>query len=141
VTQVLARVVAAVVEIALGDNAKGADGGEHPGFGAVDLVHAVAFSHRPPLTAAGQVESIREHISRISISGVLTITRATTTAAVSVAEAIAVTIVQRSRVVPVPHTRSMSPSARDRRDARDDVHEYVKGGATRATDLRVVSGW
>jgi hypothetical protein len=46
----LASVVAAVVEIGLRDDAKGADGREHPAFGAVDLVHAIAFSHQPTRT-------------------------------------------------------------------------------------------
>jgi hypothetical protein len=41
----LGSVVAAVVEITFGDDAEGADGGEHPAFGAVDLIHAIAVSH------------------------------------------------------------------------------------------------
>ena len=41
-----ACVIAAVVEIVLGHDAKGADGGKHPAFGAVYLVDAIALSHR-----------------------------------------------------------------------------------------------
>jgi hypothetical protein len=44
------------VEIALGHDAKSADGGEHSAFRAVDLVHTVAFSHGPSFTSARQVE-------------------------------------------------------------------------------------
>jgi hypothetical protein len=41
----LGNFVSAVMEIALRDDAKGADGGKHPAFGAVDLVHAISVSH------------------------------------------------------------------------------------------------
>jgi hypothetical protein len=62
-----ACVIAAVVEIALGHDAKGADGGKHPAFGAVDLVDAIALSHRPTLTGARQVNILREHVTRVAI--------------------------------------------------------------------------
>ncbi len=50
-----ACVVAAVVEIAFGHDTEGADGGEHSALGAVDFVDAIAFPHRPALTAAWQI--------------------------------------------------------------------------------------
>jgi hypothetical protein len=52
VSEALARVPAAVVEIALGDDAKGADVGKHPALGAADLVDAVALSHRTAFASA-----------------------------------------------------------------------------------------
>ncbi|OGT71672.1 MAG: hypothetical protein A3I78_05715 [Gammaproteobacteria bacterium RIFCSPLOWO2_02_FULL_56_15] len=55
------------MEIALGDDAERADGGEHPAFRAVDLVHTIAFSHGPTPTSSWQVEILREHISRVAI--------------------------------------------------------------------------
>ena len=55
-----AGVLAAVLEIAFGHDTEGADGGEHSALGAVDLVHAVAFSHRAALTSVRQVEILRE---------------------------------------------------------------------------------
>ena len=63
----LAGVLAAIVEIALRHDPKRADGGEHPAFRAVDLAHAVAFSHRPSLATTRQVEILREYISRVVI--------------------------------------------------------------------------
>jgi hypothetical protein len=68
-----AGVLAAVVEIALRDDAECADGGEHPGFRAVDLARTVTFSHRPALTSARQVEVLREHISWVSTVRRLTV--------------------------------------------------------------------
>ena len=52
----IARLVAQVVEVALGDNPKCADCPEHPALGSVDLVDAVAFSDRPTLASTRQVE-------------------------------------------------------------------------------------
>jgi hypothetical protein len=46
-----ASVVSAVVEIAFGDDAEGADGGEYPAFLTVDFVHAISVSHGPTVTA------------------------------------------------------------------------------------------
>jgi hypothetical protein len=48
----LASVLATVVEVALCDDTKGADGGEHPALGAVDLVHSVTFSYRTATAAS-----------------------------------------------------------------------------------------
>jgi hypothetical protein len=47
-----AGVLAAIVQIALGHDAKGTDGGEHAAFSAVNLVHAIAFSDWLALTPA-----------------------------------------------------------------------------------------
>jgi hypothetical protein len=46
-------VILAAVEIGLGHDAKGADGGGQARFHAVDLVHAIAVSYWPALQAAG----------------------------------------------------------------------------------------
>jgi hypothetical protein len=73
----LASVLPGVVEIALGDNAERADGGEHPAFRAVDLVHTIAFSHRPALTSARQVEILRKHVTGVAI--MITVTLSCTT--------------------------------------------------------------
>jgi hypothetical protein len=63
----LASVVTAVVEVAFGDDAEGTDGGEQPALGAVDVVHAIAFSNWPALRAAWQVEVLCEHITRVAV--------------------------------------------------------------------------
>jgi hypothetical protein len=78
-----ASVRAAVMEIALGHDAKGANGGEHPAFRAVDLVQAVAFSHRSALTNSWKVEILREHISRVAIVHMIAVAASTTAAAAS----------------------------------------------------------
>lgn len=67
-----AGILATVVEIAFGDDAEGADGGEDPAFGAVDLIHAMAISHWPTLTATWQVHVLREHVARVAIGRVIT---------------------------------------------------------------------
>jgi hypothetical protein len=85
-----ASVLAAIVEIALGDDAEGADGGEHPAFGAVDFVHAIAFSHRAALTAAWQIEVLREHIARIAIGRMIAVAA---TATASIAEVVAIAVI------------------------------------------------
>ena len=85
------------------DDAKGADGGEHPAFGAVDLVHAIAFSHRPALTAAWQVEVLREHVARVAIGRLIAFAAAATATAASVAEVVAVASRRRARIVSVEH--------------------------------------
>jgi hypothetical protein len=89
----LASVVAAVVEIAFGDDAEGADGGEHPAFGAVDLVHAIPVSHRPTLTATWQVEVLREHIARATIGRMIEFAAPAAASAVSVAKVVAIAVI------------------------------------------------
>jgi hypothetical protein len=68
-------------------------GGEHPAFGAVDFVHAIAFSHRAALTAAWQIEVLREHIARIAIGRMIAFAATATAAAASVAEVVAIAVV------------------------------------------------
>lgn len=92
-TQALARVLAAIVKVALGDDTQGADGGEHPAFNAVDLEHAIVFSNRPTLTPSRQVEILREHISRVAIVHMIAFARTAAAAATSVAEVVAVAVV------------------------------------------------
>lgn len=94
-----AGLLAAIVEIALGDDSERADGGEHPAFGAVDLVHAVAFSHRPALTSAREVEVLREHIARVSIGWMIAYAASATAARASVPGIAAVSPVIASRIV------------------------------------------
>jgi hypothetical protein len=48
-----AGVLAGIVQIALGHDAKGADSGKHAAFGAVDLVHVITLSNWPSFTRAG----------------------------------------------------------------------------------------
>jgi len=93
VKQAFARVPAAVVEIALGYHTKSADGGKHLAFGAVDLVHPIAFSHGPTLTSSWQVEILREHISRVAIGRMIAFAAPATAAAAPVAEVVAVAII------------------------------------------------
>jgi hypothetical protein len=104
VSQALAGVPAAVVEIALGNDAKGADGGKHPAFGAADLVDAVALSHRPAVTTPWQVEIPCEHFPLIALVIALAFACAASTAEVSVTYVVAIAIII-SDIVPVPHFR------------------------------------
>ena len=90
VPQAFAGVAAAVAEIALRDNAKGADGGEHSALGAVDLVHAIALPRWPALTAAWQVQVPREHIARLAIGHVIAFAAP---AAASVAEVVVIAVI------------------------------------------------
>jgi hypothetical protein len=79
-----AGVLAAIVQIALGHDAKGTDGGEHGAFSAVNLVHAIAFSDWLALTPPGQVQIPREHIARIAIGIAVLLTCAASTAEVAI---------------------------------------------------------
>jgi hypothetical protein len=106
----LACFLAAIVELALCDDTKGADGREHPAFRAVDLVHAIAFSDRPALASAWQVEVLREHVAWIATAGLIAVGATATAATASVAEVVAVAIVGRARIVSVPHDRRLSRS-------------------------------
>ena len=101
-----ACVLAAVVEIALGHDAKGTDCGEHPAFSTVNLVHAIAVSYRAALTSARQVEVLREHISRVAIVRMLAVAGSTTAAAAPIAGFATVAVIRRSRIVSVPHAWS-----------------------------------
>jgi hypothetical protein len=89
----LASVVATVVEIAFGDDAEGADGGERPALGAVDLIHAIAVSHWPTLTATWQIEVLREHIARVAMGRRIAFAAPATAAAVSVAEVVVIAVI------------------------------------------------
>jgi hypothetical protein len=89
----LASVVSAVMEIALRDDAKGADGGKRPAFGPVDLVHAIPVSHWPTLTATWQVEVLREHIAGVTIGFMIAVAVPTAAASVSVAEVVAIAVI------------------------------------------------
>ncbi len=57
------RVVAEVVKIALGNDAKRADRRQRAAVGAVDFVDAVTLAHLLSLAAARQVEVLREHVA------------------------------------------------------------------------------
>ena len=97
--------LATIVEIALGHDAEGTNGGEHAAFGAVDLVHAIALSNWPALTAAWQVEVLREHVPRVAFVIAVAIARAAATTEAAVPRAAAVSAVVRSRIVSVPHSQ------------------------------------
>ena len=81
------------MEIALRDDAKGADSGKYPAFGAVDLVHAIPVSHWPTLTATWQVEILREHIARVSSGRMIAVAASTAAARVSVAGVVAIAVI------------------------------------------------
>jgi hypothetical protein len=89
----LASVVAAIVEVAFGDDAESADGGERPAFGAVDLVDAIAVSHWPTLMATWQVEIPREHVARVTIGCMVAFAAPAAAAAVSVAEVVSIAVI------------------------------------------------
>jgi hypothetical protein len=108
----------AVVKITLGHDSKGADSGEHPAFRSVHLVHTIAFSHRPALTSARQVESSREHISWVSIVRRLTVAARTAMATtVSIAGVGSISEILESRIVRVPHA-TISPYGATPRNRR-----------------------
>jgi hypothetical protein len=102
-TQAFARIIAAVVEIALGDDPKGADRGEHPAFSAVDLVHAIGLSHWPTLTAAWQIEVLNENVSRIALVIAVALIRATAAAEDAIPRVAAVSPFVGPRIVSVEH--------------------------------------
>src|SRR5690606_18530671 len=87
-----------------GDDAKGADRGEDPALGAVDLVHTIALSHWLALTTTRQVEVLREHIARVARVRMIAFAAATTAAA-SV-DAVAAVPAVATQVVPLQHSFS-----------------------------------
>lgn len=60
-------IVPDVMQIAFGDDPKRTDRCERAALGTVDLVHAIAFPDRPPLTSARQVEVFNEDVSPVTI--------------------------------------------------------------------------
>ena len=63
--------VAKVLRVALADDAKGADGGEHPTVVAIQLIESLALVlHQFALDAAGQVQGVHEWVARITFSRV-----------------------------------------------------------------------
>jgi hypothetical protein len=88
-----AAVLATIVEIALGHDAEGTNGGEHAALGAVDLVSAIAFSNWPALTATWQVEIFREHIARVTSDRMIAVAASTAAARVSVAGVVAIAVI------------------------------------------------
>jgi len=111
VTQAPARVLATVAEIALTDYSKGADGGGHPAFRAVDLVDAIAFSDGTTLASARQIEVPGKHVARIAIAGMTAVAGSATAAAAPVETVAAVAVISRSRIVSVRHCWSSRLSA------------------------------
>jgi hypothetical protein len=108
-----ACVLASVVEIALGHNTKRSHGAKHPAFGAVDLIHAIAFSDWPALTSTWQVEVFREYISRIALLIAVTLTCAAAAAEVAIPRIATITLVV-ANLVTVQHSRRLDFPA-DRR--------------------------
>jgi hypothetical protein len=98
-----ACVLAAVMEIALGDDAKRANGGEHPAFGAVDLVNTLALPNQFALMAARQVEILHEHVAQVVFLVSVAFPGATATAAGPIPRVVPIAVLNRSTVMPVPH--------------------------------------
>lgn len=95
-------VLPAIVQISLGHHAKGTNGGQYPALGAVDLVHAIPFSNGPPLAPVGQVEILRENMSRVVSIFEIAVTAAAAATAVSI-DVATVAVISRSRIVSVRH--------------------------------------
>jgi hypothetical protein len=95
-----AGVLTAVLEIFPGHDPKGADCGEHPALGAVDLIHAITISHWPAIAAAREVEVSREYISRVTIFHAIAVAASTSAPAAPIAT---VAVISCSRIVSVPH--------------------------------------
>jgi hypothetical protein len=76
----IARLVAQVVEVALGNNPKRPDGPEHPGLGAVDLANAVTLSDRATFGPTRQVEIPGERVARVAVLVATAFVAPTTTA-------------------------------------------------------------
>jgi hypothetical protein len=102
----LASFVSAVMEITLGDDPKGADGGKHSAFGVVNLVHPIAVSHWPTLTAPWQIEVLREHVTRLAFLVSIAIARTAAATKIAIPGATAVAVVA-ARIVPVEHAHSI----------------------------------
>lgn len=110
----LASIVAPVVEIALGDNAEGADGGKHPSFRAADLVYPVAISDRSALTPTRQVDILHEHVAQV-VRPVLTVfAAAAASPLISITKVITIAVAARPRIVSVPHGCSWDRKTRRR---------------------------
>lgn len=135
-----AGVLAAIVQIALGHDAKGTDGGEHAAVSAVNLVHAIAFSDWLALTPPGQGQVPREHIARIAIGIAVLLTCAASTAEVAIPSVtIALTVAD---IVPIPHvvvSTSCRPSLRIHSRA-DRFAEYEERRKSTATNRWLASG-
>ena len=100
------RVIPAVVEIALGHDTKGADGGKHPAFGAVDLVHPIAFPRRPSLPTARKVEVLGEHLPWVTLMIAIALTCTASTAEVELPRVDMIAMIVTS-IVPVPHSPAL----------------------------------
>jgi hypothetical protein len=138
------RVIPAVVEIALGHDAKGADGGEHPAFRAVDLVHTVAFPHRPALPTARQVEVLGEHLPRVTLMIAVALTCTASTAEGAVPRIVMIAMIL-PNIVPIPHSPSLDfPADRPASLPSGPLAEYGQSHKSAATNRRLFSdsvGW
>ncbi len=108
----LASVVAPVMEIALGDDAKSADGGEYSAFSPIDLVHAIALSHWPTLTAPWQIEVLGEHVARLAIGYPIAFAAPAAAADAAVPKVGDVSPSARSRVVSLKHFSLLTVTVR-----------------------------
>jgi hypothetical protein len=97
------------------------------GKSAVDLT--IAFSDRPALTSARQVEVLREHIAGVTIACMVAFAApaAATTASIGIAT---VAVIGRSRIVSVPHGHR----------CREEHHEIVVTLATSPWSMRTLVG-
>jgi hypothetical protein len=80
----VAGIIAQVVKIALGHDAKGTNRPEHPALSAVDLADALALSYRASLTSAWQLEILREHVTWVLFFVRIPIAASAAIAAISV---------------------------------------------------------
>ena len=59
----------------------------------VNLVHAIAFTHWPTLTATCQVQVLREHVARVAIGRMIAFAAPATAAAAAVVDVVAVAVI------------------------------------------------
>jgi hypothetical protein len=139
-----ARVLPTVVKIAFGHDAKGADGGEHPGFRAVDLVHTITFPYWPALTTARQVEILGEHLPRAALMIAVAFTWTASTAEVALPRIVMIAMML-SNVVPIPHFPPLDFRAEPRASIPSGLlAEYEQAHKSAASNRRlspVRVGW
>jgi hypothetical protein len=69
----------------------------------VDLIDTIAFSHGPALASARHVEAPGEHVARIAFARLIAVIDSATASTASVAEIVAVAVINGSGIVSIPH--------------------------------------
>jgi hypothetical protein len=81
------------MQIALGDDPKGADRRQRAALGAIDLVHTVTLPDRPTLASTWEVEILREYVARVTIGCMIEFAAPAAASAVSIAKVVAIAVI------------------------------------------------